>query len=209
MSNFQKVAKPTKEFVRGLAISAYALWQIFQSVVNNHVDVFKIVSTQVWLMDVVNQQKPIEVIVCMENIGFVYPAMSMMVIGPSLPIPRQSRWSLLYDVYWLETMGTTGNRQRDRNTWTRSRIIFALSLLNNKKARNRWNENKTNNRTKNKINKQLITNKSTNNESRITTNWHKHLHNWIYDEYLFFIEASLNVTVLVLHWVKISLWLQN
>ncbi len=42
---------------------------------------------------------PTAVIVYMENIGFVYPAMSMMVIGPSLPILRQSRWSLLYDVY--------------------------------------------------------------------------------------------------------------
>jgi hypothetical protein len=45
---------------------------------------------------------PSAVIVYMENIGFAYPAMSMMVIGPSLPILRQSRWSLLYDVYWLE-----------------------------------------------------------------------------------------------------------
>ncbi len=42
---------------------------------------------------------PTAVIVYMENIGFVYPAMSMMVISPSLPILRQSRWSLLYDVY--------------------------------------------------------------------------------------------------------------
>jgi hypothetical protein len=42
---------------------------------------------------------PTAVIVYMENIGFVYPAMSMMVIGPSLPILRQNRWSLLYDVY--------------------------------------------------------------------------------------------------------------
>ncbi len=42
---------------------------------------------------------PTAVIVHMENIGFVYPAMSMMVIGPSLPILKQSRWSLLYDVY--------------------------------------------------------------------------------------------------------------
>ncbi len=42
---------------------------------------------------------PTAVIVCMENIGFAYPAMSMMVIGPSLPILRQSQWSLLYDVY--------------------------------------------------------------------------------------------------------------
>jgi hypothetical protein len=42
---------------------------------------------------------PTAVIVYMENIGFVYPAMSMMVIGPSLPMLRQSRWSLLYDVY--------------------------------------------------------------------------------------------------------------
>jgi hypothetical protein len=42
---------------------------------------------------------PTAVIVYMENIGFVYSAMSMMVIGPSLPILRHSRWSLLYDVY--------------------------------------------------------------------------------------------------------------
>jgi hypothetical protein len=32
-------------------------------------------------------------------IGFVYPVMSMVVIGPSLPILRQRQWSLLYDVY--------------------------------------------------------------------------------------------------------------
>jgi hypothetical protein len=54
-----------------------------------------------------------------------------------------------------------------------------------------------------KINERLIMNKSTNNKSQITTNWHKHLYNiCIYHEYLFFIEASLNVTVLVLHRVK-------
>jgi hypothetical protein len=32
------------------------------------------------------------------DIGF-YPVMSMVVIGPSLPILRQRRWSLLYDVH--------------------------------------------------------------------------------------------------------------
>jgi hypothetical protein len=31
------------------------------------------------------------------EIGFVYPMMSMVVIGPSLPILRQRQWSLLYD----------------------------------------------------------------------------------------------------------------
>jgi hypothetical protein len=33
------------------------------------------------------------------DIGFVYPVMSMVVIGPSLPILRLRRWNLLYDVY--------------------------------------------------------------------------------------------------------------
>ncbi len=33
------------------------------------------------------------------DIGFVYPVRSMVVIGPSLPILRHRRWSLLYDVY--------------------------------------------------------------------------------------------------------------
>jgi hypothetical protein len=34
------------------------------------------------------------------DFGFVYPAMSMVVIGPLLlHILRQSQWSLLYDVY--------------------------------------------------------------------------------------------------------------
>ncbi len=33
------------------------------------------------------------------DIGFVYPVMSTVVIGPSLPILRQRQWSLLYDVY--------------------------------------------------------------------------------------------------------------
>ncbi len=58
------------------------------------------------------------------------------------PILWQSRWSLLYDVYWLEMMMLntwtgngyffclTGNRQRvirrDRNTWTWFRIRIAL-----------------------------------------------------------------------------------
>ncbi len=85
---------------------------------------------------------PTAVIVYIENIDLVYPAMSMMVIGPSLPILRQSWWSLLYNVYWLEMMmlnngyldgyRVTGSRQRDQNTWTRFRIRIALSLLNNK-----------------------------------------------------------------------------
>jgi hypothetical protein len=33
------------------------------------------------------------------DIDFVYPVMSMVVIGPLLPILRQRRWSLLYYVY--------------------------------------------------------------------------------------------------------------
>jgi hypothetical protein len=33
------------------------------------------------------------------DIGFVYRVMFMVVIGSSLPILRQRRWSLLYDVY--------------------------------------------------------------------------------------------------------------
>ncbi len=44
------------------------------------------------------------------EIGFVYPVMSMVVIGPSLPILRQRRWSLLYDVYWLNLMMVIVNR---------------------------------------------------------------------------------------------------
>jgi hypothetical protein len=32
----------------------------------------------------------------LRDIGFVYPVMSMMEIGPSLPILRQRGWSLLY-----------------------------------------------------------------------------------------------------------------
>ncbi len=47
------------------------------------------------------------------DIGFVYPVMSMMVIGPSLPILRQRRWSLLYD---LLTQLDDGDSQQDRNT---------------------------------------------------------------------------------------------
>jgi hypothetical protein len=58
------------------------------------------------------------------DIGFVYPVMSMMVIGPSLPILRQRRWSLMYDVYWLDLMVV--NSQQDQNTWTRFRIRTAL-----------------------------------------------------------------------------------
>jgi hypothetical protein len=48
------------------------------------------------------------------------------------PILRWSRWSLLYDVYWLKIMMLntwTGTRVRDRNTWTRFRIrIFPFSF---------------------------------------------------------------------------------
>jgi hypothetical protein len=33
------------------------------------------------------------------DIDLVYPVMSMMVIGPSLPILRQRRWSLMCDVF--------------------------------------------------------------------------------------------------------------
>jgi hypothetical protein len=44
------------------------------------------------------------------DIGFVYPVMSIVVIGPSLPILRQRRWSLLYDVYWLDLMMVIVNR---------------------------------------------------------------------------------------------------
>ncbi len=44
------------------------------------------------------------------DIGFVYPVMSMAVIGPSLPILRQRRWSLLYDVCWLDLMMVIVNR---------------------------------------------------------------------------------------------------
>jgi hypothetical protein len=159
---------------------------------------------------------PTAVIVYVENIGFIYPAMSMMVIGPSLPLLRQSRWSLLYDVYWLQMImlnngylnryRVTGNCQWDRNTWTRFRIRIALSLLNNII---KINESKTNNQTMNKINERLIMNKSTNNESRIMTNWHKHLYNIYILRVPLFIKASLNVTVLVLHRVKTSLWFQN
>ncbi len=85
---------------------------------------------------------PSAVIVYLENIGFVYPAMSMMANRSFAPILRQSRWSLLYDVYWLEMMmlntwtGTTGyffcltgNRQRDRNTWTWFRIRVVIFLF--------------------------------------------------------------------------------
>ncbi len=40
------------------------------------------------------------------------------------------------------------------------------------------NENKTNNRTMNKINERLTTNtRAQINKSRIMTNWHKHIHN--------------------------------
>ncbi len=44
------------------------------------------------------------------DIGFVYPVMSVVVIGSSLPILRQRRWSLLYDVYWLNLMIVKVNR---------------------------------------------------------------------------------------------------
>jgi hypothetical protein len=44
------------------------------------------------------------------SIDFVYPVMSMVVIGPLLPILRQRWWSLLYDVYWLDLMMVIVNR---------------------------------------------------------------------------------------------------
>ncbi len=45
------------------------------------------------------------------------------------PILRQRRWSLMYDVYWLDLMMV--NSQQDRNTWTRFRVRIVLFLLNN------------------------------------------------------------------------------
>ncbi len=74
------------------------------------------------------------------------------------PILRQSRWSLLCDVYWLEMMmlntwtGTSG-------TWTGSRIEIPehssgselfFSLLNNKQAKNRWKWKQWSNNEQNK-----------------------------------------------------------
>jgi hypothetical protein len=70
------------------------------------------------------------------DIGFIYPAMSMVVIGPSLLRLRQSRWSQLYDVYWLVLMMV--NSQRDRNTWTKFRIRIVLFSFE-QQTRNQWN----------------------------------------------------------------------
>jgi hypothetical protein len=53
-----------------------------------------------------------------------------------------------------------------------------------------------------KINERLITNRKHNNKSRITTNWHKHLHMIYITSTSCFIEVSLNVTILVLHRLK-------
>ncbi len=110
------------------------------------------------------------------------------------PILRQSRWSLLYDVYWLVLMmvtdeldtwwqmtGTTG-------TWTGSRIeipehdsgselLFFFWTMNKQRIDENEN-NKINNRTMNKIIERSITNKRVQrNKKRITKNWHEHMHN--------------------------------
>jgi hypothetical protein len=37
------------------------------------------------------------------DIGFIYPVMSMMVIGPSLPKLRQRRWSLMYCMMFIDS----------------------------------------------------------------------------------------------------------
>ncbi len=65
----------------------------------------------------------------------------LVVIGPPLTILRQRRWSLLYDVYWLDFMMVIVNRwqvlliQRDQNTWTWFRIRNSTILINNNRIR--------------------------------------------------------------------------
>jgi hypothetical protein len=72
------------------------------------------------------------------------------------PILSQSRWSLLYDVYWLVLMmvcrctwtGTTGTGSKYLNTSSGSKILFFSFEQQNKE----WM--KTTSRTKNEINEQ-------------------------------------------------------
>ncbi len=110
--------------------------------------------------------------------------LSMMVIGSfasytKTKLVESAVWCLLTLDDVKQVTGTwTGNRQRvlrvqrDRNTWTRFRIRIVLFLFwTTNKQRINENENKTNNRTTNKINERLITNKSTtNNEQQMTNN---------------------------------------
>jgi hypothetical protein len=103
------------------------------------------------------------------------------------PILRQSRWSLLYDVYWLVLMMVTdGLEQVQSGTWTGSRIeipehgsgselLFFFWTMNKQRIDESEN-NKINNRTRHKINERLITNKRAQiNKKRITSNWHEHV----------------------------------
>ncbi len=73
------------------------------------------------------------------------------------PILRQSRWSLLYDVYWLVLMMVFEQEQRDRNTWTQFRIrivLFSFEQWIKQGIDEKWNQptKRINSRTANKIN---------------------------------------------------------
>ncbi len=73
------------------------------------------------------------------------------------PILRQSRWSLLYDVYWLTLMLVIS--QRDRNTWIQFRIRIVLFFLNNKQRTDEKWKQQTNELSNNEQNKWTTDNK--------------------------------------------------
>jgi hypothetical protein len=97
------------------------------------------------------------------------------------PILRQSRWSLLYDVYWLALMMV--NSQRDRNTWTQFRIRIVLFFFEQQNKELMWNESnqQTNKWSNNEQNKwTTITYKPAQKINKwqimmTNNNWHKHI----------------------------------
>jgi hypothetical protein len=110
---------------------------------------------------------PSAVIVYLENIGFIYPAMSMMVIVPSLLYKDKVSgvccmmfidskwWCWILEQVQRVLEGVAGSKYL--NTVQDQNCSFLFRSIN--KQRINENENKANNRTKNKINERFITNK--------------------------------------------------
>ncbi len=85
--------------------------------------------------------------------------LSMMVIGSFASYTKtKSVESAVWCLLTLDDDVETGNRQQDRNTWTRFRIGIVLFSFEQQQAKFNENGNKINNRTTNKINERLIKN---------------------------------------------------
>ncbi len=96
---------------------------------------------------------PSAAIVLCEDICFVYPAMSMVGIGPSL-LYHESRWNagrrtvccmMFIDSYWRWYAGLL---ELDRKTWTQFRIRIVLFSFEQRTMKNQRIDEKENQTTK-------------------------------------------------------------